>query len=177
MKKTLIGLALISMSGASVAAEHYSGRLSSMAGSGFATGHYSDGVLLNPSLGANFDANDRFALVINAGLLGTEKHKFLDNAEDLRDLIDEIDAQSGNLSQAQADRLVHLLERVDSGHVRGQPSANLTLSFPNEVLPVTLFYKTSGSVNAVSYVSDSDLTLIQNAVNQPFDSELITSSV
>lgn len=177
MKKSLIGLALIAASGASLATEHYSGRLSGMAGSGFVTGHYSDGVLLNPSLAAKHTANDHFALVINAGALGIEKHDIIDNVDDLSDLIDDINNSPANLTQAQADRLSQLLHRIDGNYVRATPSASVTLSIPNEVLSLALFYKASGSVNLLSDISDSDFDLIDNYVNQPFDPDDLSSTL
>jgi len=58
MKKTLLSLALIAASSSALATETYNGRLSGMAGAGYVTGGYSDGVLLNPSLIASYGEKD-----------------------------------------------------------------------------------------------------------------------
>ncbi len=177
MKKQLMGLAILAASGSSLATEVYSGRLSGMAGAGYATGHYSDGVLLNPSLLASYGEKDDFAVVLNLGALGIEKNDMKDNIDDLTDLIDEINATSDDLSQSQATRLMALLHSIDGSYIRGTPGASLTIALPNKLLSAALVYKATGSANLITHIDDSDFPLIEGNINQWFDPENLSSTL
>ena len=187
MKKTLLSLSLLSICGSAAASELYNGRISGMSGAGYVTSNYSDGVLLNSSMGAAHNTDDRFALVLNAGGVASDKDDLIDAMEDLVDYTDYLDEISNpdDISNAQdfepgmADILTGYLEKVEGKTVNALAGTSLVVSIPNEMVSVSLIAKASGSVSVFTYVDPADYVLIDTAAtaNQPFDTSDLQSSV
>ncbi|ACE85486.1 conjugal transfer protein TraF [Cellvibrio japonicus] len=176
MKKTLISLALLATSGSVLATELYNGRLSGMAGAGYVTGGYSDGVLLNPSLVASHGAKDDFALVINAGALGSDKDDLIDGLDDLVDFTDYLQSAT-NLTEADADELKRLMANVDDKTLGATFGASTVLAIPNSIISAALILKATGTVGLLANIDDSDYELIDDRTNTNFDPEDLQSSV
>lgn len=165
MKKTLLSVALLSAS-LPVVANEYHGSLSGMSGAAYSTGNYSEGVLLNPSLGAAYNPDkDDFALLISAGALISDKDDLVDQADDLVDLFDEIE-NSQFLTNAQATELKKRLNDIDGDNARAAVGANVVLSIPTELVSVALVVSARGNVTANPNVAESDLALIDRYLAQ-----------
>lgn len=176
MKKTLISLALIAASSNSLALENYNGRLSGMAGAGYVTGGYSDGVLLNPSLSATFKKDDDFALVINGGAYGADEDNLIDGLEDLADFTDYLN-NTTDLDESDADELKRLMANVDNKTLQGTGSASVVVAIPNTLISITLIAKASGSAGITPNIDENDYALIDGSVDGAFDPEDLQSSV
>lgn len=177
MKKTLLSLALIAASSGALATETYNGRLSGMAGAGYVTGGYSDGVLLNPSLIASYGEKDDFALVINGGAFGADEDDLIDGLDDLVDKIDQLE-NTTNLSEQDADELIALLENVDEKSLGVNLGGSVVVAIPNSFLSAAVIARTGGNVNVLTDVSDEDYETIEAAKGGDFDPEAeLTSSV
>jgi len=179
MKKTLLSLALIAISTPLLAAEQYNGRLSGMSGAGYVTGGYSDGVLLNPSLGAAHGETDSFAFVINAGALGSDKDDLIDSMDDLVDYVDYLDnnVDEDNLDPAMADTLIGHLENVANKTLQATAGGSLVIAIPNDVVSIAFIAKAHGTLGAATLIDEDDYTLIENSINAPFDLDDLQSSV
>lgn len=179
MKKTLLCLAILAISSPVLASEQYNGRLSGMSGAGYVTGGYSDGVLLNPSLGATHSETDDFAFAINAGALGSDKDDLLDSMDDLVDYIDYLDGLSSqaDLTPDMADDLIGYLENVADKTVQVAASGSLVIAIPNDIVSVSLIAKAHGTFGAATLVDEDDYDLIRNSINEPFDPNELQSSV
>jgi hypothetical protein len=181
MKKTLLSIALLSTSLSSLAGELH-GSLSGMSDAAYATGNYSEGVLLNPSLGAAYNPDkDDFALLIGAGALVSDKNEMLDQADELSNLLDDID-QSQTISKAQAQDLLSRLEAISGDTALVTAGANLVLSIPNELVSVALIASSQASVSVTPLITDEDLALVESyladdAQFNDFDSSELSSSV
>lgn len=179
MKKTLLCLAILAISSPTLASEQYNGRLSGMSGAGYVTGGYSDGVLLNPSLGTSHAESDDFALVINAGALGSDKDDLVDSMDDLVDYIDYLDGLSSqaDLTPDMADTLIGHLENVDDKTVQATASGSLVIAIPNDIVSISLIAKAHGTLGLATLVDEDDYALIENSINEPFDPNDLQSSV
>ncbi|WP_347331306.1 conjugal transfer protein TraF [Marinimicrobium locisalis] len=199
MKKTLLSLALITASGTAVAAEYYNGRLTGMAGAGYATGDYADGVVLNPSLGAAHGENDNFALILNGGLIGDDEDELLDGLEELSDYLEELEnrttsdlisevggfdpnnpddfeQQARALLEEEAEEAIRLLRNVDDRNTNVGASASFVMAFPNDTLSLSVVGKSYLEAAVVSQVDDGDYEYIRNAVGKAdFDAAQLDS--
>lgn len=168
MKKILTGFALFSASLPLVAGE-YHGSLSGMSGAAYSTGNYSEGVLLNPSLGAAYNPEkDDFALLLSAGGLASDKDKIIDQADDLVDLIDRIES-SQFLTTAQATELKSRLQAIDKDRAQVTAGANIVASLPTEMVSLAFILSARGSIFVSPDVADSDLELIDDYLTQNLD--------
>lgn len=200
MKRTLLSLALVAASGTAFAGDYYNGRLSGMSGAGIATGGYADGVVYNPSLGANFKPGDRFALVLNGGVLGEDEDDLLDGLEDLADYLDyleqrtaadvaddiqfdpnnpdpdNIEQQLRALQQDEADEAKRRLDGVANKTVDVGGGASFVISIPNNWLALSLVGTARLEAAVTSVVDESDYQLIDEAVDQAnFDADQLQS--
>lgn len=165
MKKTLLSIALVSVSLPSFAGE-YHGSLAGMSGAAYATGNYSEGVLLNPSLGAAYNPEkDSFALLLGAGAVLSDKEDLLDQADDLVDLFDDIE-NSDFLTNSQASELKQRLQDIDGDRAQVAVGANFAISIPTELVSVALIVSARGNVSLSPDVADSDLALIDRYLAQ-----------
>lgn len=168
MKKTLLSIALVSVSLPSFAGE-YHGSLSGMSGAAYSTGNYSEGVLLNPSLGAAYNPEkDDFALLLGAGAVVSDKEDLVDQADDLVDLFDEIE-NSQFLTTAQATELKKRLQDIDGDSARIAVGANVAVSIPTEIVSMAFIVSARGNVFLSPDVADSDLALIDHYLAQNLD--------
>jgi hypothetical protein len=168
MKKTLLSLALISASLPSLANEFH-GSFSGMSGAAYSTGNYSEGVLLNPSLGASYNPEkDDFALLLSAGALVSDKDDLLDQADELVDLLDDI-GSSQILNQEQAKDLKQRLENIDGDRARVGLGANIALSIPTEFVSMAFIVSARGHISLSPDIAKSDLDLIDRYVTQNLD--------
>jgi hypothetical protein len=168
MKKTLLSLALLSVSLPSLANEFH-GSFSGMSGAAYSTGNYSEGVLLNPSLGASYNPEkDDFALLLSAGALVSDKDDLIDQADELVDLLDEID-NSQILTIAQAEDLKERLGKISGDRAKVALGANIALSIPTEFVSMAFIVSARGNVSLSPNIDDSDLQLIENAIGGNFD--------
>ncbi len=168
MKKTLLSTALLSMALPSLAAELH-GSLSGMSGAAYATGNYSEGVLLNPSLGAYYNPEkDDFALLLSAGALISDQDDLIDQADELVDLFDDI-KNSQTLTDVQAEDLKTRIENIDGDSALLTIGSNLALSIPTEVVSMALIVNARGHVSLTSNVDENDFALIDQYVAQNFD--------
>lgn len=190
MNKTLLSIALLAAAGTASAGDYYNGRLSGMSGAGYATGGYADGVIYNPSLGANFKEGDRFALVLNAGALGEDEDDLLDGLEDLADYLEEleqmtassfmgdiqydpnnpdindIEQQAQQLQQAEAEEAKRRLDGVANKTAHVGAGASLVLSIPNNWLAVSLVSTARVEAAVASVVDEDDYAIIDDAIGQ-----------
>jgi len=168
MKKMLLSIALVSTSLPSFATE-YHGSLAGMSGAAYSTGNYSEGVLLNPSLGAAYNPEkDDFALLLGVGAVASDKDDLIDQAEELTDLLDEIE-NSANLTNAQAGNLKKRLQDIDGDRALISVGANLALSIPTETVSMAFIVSSRGNVSVSPNIADSDLALIDRYLTQNLD--------
>ncbi len=179
MKKTLLSLALVAVSGTAVAGDFYNGRLTGMSGAGLVTGNYTDGVLVNPSLAAAYDENDDFAIAINAGALASDEDDLVDGLDELVDFMDYLSEirDYQDLDAGLAEEAKQLLTEVDDKTASLSAGGSLVVSIPNSLLPAALVAKTRLTAGVTSLISDSDYTLLENSINQPFDPNDLQSEV
>jgi hypothetical protein len=179
MKKTLLSLALIAATSGAVASENFNGRLTGMSGAGLVTAGYADGVLANPSMGAAFGEKDDVALVINAGGVGSDKDELIDAMDELVDYVDYLDSITNveDLNQDMADTLIDRIRAVENKGVNVNAGASVVLAIPNEVLSLAFIAKARAQLGVVTLIDQDDYALIENAVNSPFDTEDLNSSV
>lgn len=176
MKKTLLSLALVAASSQVLATELYNGRISGMAGAGYVTGGYSDGLLFNPSLAASFKDNDDLALVINGGALAGSYEDLVDNLDDLVDLTDRLE-YADNLVPGDAVELKRLLRAVDGESLDATLGASVVVAIPNSYLSAALVVKATGTLGAMVDIADSDFDFVENSINRPFEPEDLQSAV
>lgn len=168
MKKALLSAAMLSASLPSLAAELH-GSMSGMSGAAYATGNYSEGVLLNPSLGANYNPEkDDFALLLSAGALLSDQDDFIDQADELVDLFDRIEA-SETLTTSQANELKSRLQDIDGDSALISLGSSLALSIPTELVSVALTVSARGNVSLTPDILDEDLALIDQYVANNID--------
>lgn len=168
MKKTLLSVALVGVSLPTFAGEFH-GSLSGMSGAAYSTGNYSEGVLLNPSLGAAYNPEkDDFAVLIGAGAVATDKDDMIDQADDLADLIDEIE-NSQFLTNAQATELKARLLDIDGDRAQVAVGANIALSIPTELVSTAFIVSARGNVSLSPDVTSEDLALIDRYLAQNLD--------
>ena len=179
MKKTLLSLALIAAASGAVASEEFNGRLTGMSGAGLVTAGYADGVLANPSMGAAFGEKDDVALVINAGGVGSDKDELIDAMDELVDYVDYLDSITNvqDLNQDMADTLIDRIRAVEDKGVNVNAGASVVLAIPNEVLSLAFIAKARAQLGVVTLIDQDDYALIENAVDSPFDTEDLNSSV
>lgn len=179
MKKTLLSLALIAATSGAVASEYFNGRLTGMSGAGLVTAGYADGVLANPSMGAAFGEKDDVALVINAGGVGSDKDELIDAMDELVDYVDYLDSITNveDLNQDMADTLIDRIRAVEDKGVNVNAGASVVLAIPNEVLSLAFIAKARAQLGVITLIDQDDYALIENAVNSPFDTEDLNSSV
>ena len=168
MKKTLLSVALVSATLPSFA-EDFHGSLSGVSGAAYATGNYSEGVLLNPSLGAAFNPEkDDFALLIGAGALYNDKDDLIDQADELVDLFDDIE-NSTTLSEAQATELKNRLEAIDGDQALVTLGANTVIAIPTNLVSVAFILSAHGNISLAPDVAQSDIDLIDAYLDQNLD--------
>lgn len=165
MKKTLLSIALMGASLPSFATEFH-GSLSGVSGAAYATGNYSEGVLLNPSLGAAYNPDkDAFALLIGAGALYNDKDELIDQADELVDLFDEIE-NSATLDASQADELKDRLQAIDGDLTVATLGANTVISIPTNLVSMAFIASAQGNLVLTPDVAQSDIDLIDDYLNQ-----------
>lgn len=168
MKKTLLSITLASVSLSTMASE-YHGSLSGMSGAAYSTGHYSEGVLLNPSLGASYNPEkDDFALLLGAGAITADEQDLVDQADDLVDLFDDIES-SQFLTTAQATELKKRLRDIDGDSARVAVGANIALSIPTTLVSTAFIISARGNIFLSPDITDSDLQLIDAYLAQNLD--------
>ncbi len=179
MKKTLLSVALFTAATGTAASENYNGRLTGMSGAGFVTAGYADGVLANPSMGAAFGEKDDVALVINAGGVGSDKDELIDAMDELVDYVDYLDSITNvqDLNQGMADTLIERIRAVEDKHVDVNAGASVVLAIPNDVLSLAVIAKARAQLGVITLIDQNDYELIENAVDSPFDTEDLNSSV
>lgn len=150
-------------------AQSLHGSLSGMSGAGYVTGNYSEGVILNPSLGASYDPDkDNFALLLNLGVQVTDKDDLIDHVDDIVDLTDEIES-SMIMSSDQGNELIDMLTSIDGDVAYVSAGGGAVVSIPNKYLSLALIANVRGNVLATPIVADSDIDLIENAIGGSFD--------
>ena len=179
MKKTLLSMALLAAATGTAASENFNGRLTGMSGAGLVTAGYADGVLANPSMGAAFGEKDDFALVINAGGIGTDKDDLIDAMDELVDYVDFLDGISNvqDLDRGMADTLIDRIRAVENKRVDVNAGASVVIAIPNDVLSLAVIAKARAQLGAITLIDQNDYALIENAINSPFDTEDLNSAV
>lgn len=168
MKKTLLSVALVSASLPAVA-DQFHGSLSGVSGAAYSTGNYSEGVLLNPSLGAAYNPDkDDFALLLGAGALYNDKDDLIDQADELVDLFDELE-NATILSEAQANELKDRLEAIDGDMTVATLGANMVLSIPTDLVSVAFIASAHGNLVLTPDIAQSDIDLIDEYLAQNLD--------
>ncbi|MDZ4262553.1 MAG: conjugal transfer protein TraF, partial [Pseudomonadota bacterium] len=138
-------------------------------GAAYSTGNYSEGVLLNPSLGASYNPEkDDFALLFGAGAVASDENDLVDHADELADLFDEIE-NSEFLTTTQASELKNRLQDIDGDSAHIEVGANIALSIPTELVSMAFIVSTRGNIFLSPDVADSDLALIDDYVAQNLD--------
>jgi hypothetical protein len=165
MKKTLLSMALVSAALPSLATEFH-GSLAGMSGAGFATGNYSEGVLLNPSLGAAYNPDkDDFALLLGLGAVAADRDDLIDQADDLVDLLDGIE-RSNTLTSAQASELKDRLQNINGDRALISLGANVGISIPTEWVSMAFIVSARGNISVSPDVAESDFALIDRYLAQ-----------
>lgn len=179
MKKTLMSIALLAATGSVVASENYNGRLTGMSGAGYVTAGYLDGVLLNPSLGAGFGETDDFAIAFNAGGVASDKDDLIDAMDELVDYVDYLDSITNvqDLNAGMADILIERIRAVENKGVQGNAGGSLVIAIPNDLVALSLIAKARAQIGVVTLIDEGDYALIENSVDQPFDTADLNSSV
>src|SRR5690606_37503108 len=143
------------------------------------TGGYTDGVLLNPSLGAACGESDDFAIVLNLGALASDKDDLIDAMDDLVDHVDYLDGFSSyrDLTWDDADQLIKYIEEVDNKAVTVNAGASLVVAIPNDFMSISLIAKARAQLGALTIVDESDYALILSNIGRTFDTQDLQSSV
>lgn len=176
MKKTLLSMALVSAALPSLATEFH-GSLAGMSGAGFSTGNYSEGVLLNPSLGAAYNPDkDDFALLLGLGAVASDRDDLIDQADSLVDLLDEIESSS-TLTNAQATDLKDRLQKIDGDRALISLGANLGISIPTEWVSMAFIVSARGNISVSPDIADSDFALIDSYLAQNLDPSLLETDL
>lgn len=171
IKRIAFFSALMSLIVGSSHAQTLHGSLSGMSGAGYVTGNYSEGVLLNPSLGAAYNPDkDSFALLLSAGALLSDKDDLIDKADELVDLTDVI-RNSQVMSAQQGYELLDRLEAIDGNIASVSVGANVVISIPNEYMSLAFIVNARGNVMITPDIAESDLALIPDAIGGVFDPE------
>lgn len=178
MKKALLSIALMTTS-MTISADYDNGRLTGMSGAGYASGGYTDGVLRNPSLGASFEENDSFAIVVNGGALGAADRELLDDVEEFQDFLDELSSitDASDLTPELADRTIERLSALDDQKAVLDVGGSVVVAIPNDVISLSFIAKTRVEARAMTLIDEGDYELIENSVNNPFDPEDLNSSL
>lgn len=192
MKRSLLTLTLLGLSGTALADANFNGRLTGLSGAGYVTGGYVDGVLYNPSQAAAFGDKDDGALVINLGALGDDEDDLIDGVEELSDYLDELEvrtsdtdqfiedefqnvdpndpnqvqARANELLQEEADEAIARLEAVGDKTVNIDGGASIVLAIPNDLLSVSLVGQTRLEAALTTVLDDSDFEYIESAVGE-----------
>lgn len=182
MKKTLLSLALLAASTGALATETYDGRLSGMAGAGYVTGGYSDGVLLNPSLAASYGEKDDFAWVNSIGGIANHDEKYIDDLQDdIDDLVEFTDylneANIEDLTEANAEELKRLMTQVDEKELTLIGGGSIVISIPNSFLSLALVSKASIAGSGYIDIDEDDYDFIDEQTGEAFDPDDLQSSV
>jgi hypothetical protein len=160
MKKSLLTIALLAASTTATANELYNGRVSGMAGAGYVTAGYADGVLYNPSLLANFGESDDGALVLNLGALAQDPDDLIDHLDDLVDLTDRV--QGTNILRSQdADELTYLLQQIDEKTIQVTGGGSLVVAIPTNVISAAFVAKGTFALSGTPDVNDDDYATIE----------------
>ena len=180
MKKTLLSAALVSATLPSFAGELH-GSFSGMSGAAYSTGNYSEGVLLNPSLGASYNPEkDDFALLLGIGAALSDKDDLIDQADDLVDLFDEIE-NSSSLTTGQATDLKNRLKTIDGNSALVSLGINAAISIPTELVSMAFIASTHGNISLNPNIAEEDLDLIDSYVTQGLDpsslEDVLSSSI
>lgn len=163
MKKSILALSIMATS-AAVGAAEFHGALSGMSNAGYVTGNYSEGVLLNPSLGAAYGEKDDFALLFSVGALVSDKDELLDQAEDLADVLDVID-QSGKITLVQAKDVLNRLNNIDGDLASVQLGGNLVVAIPNDFVSLSFIADVKGFVSVTPEVTNEDKDIFNSVIN------------
>lgn len=179
MKKTLLSIALLTASSSAMADQVYNGRLTAMSGAGFVTGDYTDGVLLNPSLGASYGEQDDFALVLNAGALGSDEDELLDGLEEMVDFLDHLSSikDTQDLDRDLADQAIAHLRGVDGKDANLAAGGSVVLALPGGAASLAFIAKSRIDASVATVVSENDYELIENSIGTSFDPVSLDSGV
>lgn len=181
MKKLILSIFMLSLSLTAFANEFH-GSLSGMSNAAYATGNYSEGVILNPSLGAYYNPDkDNFSLLIGLGGTLSDKDNLIDQAEDISDIFDTID-YAGLVTQQQASDLLSKLQKIDGDKAVLNAGANIVLSIPNDVVSFAIVANSRAAISIKPDVSDADLKYLSVYVNgdepgENFETDGFTSTV
>lgn len=180
MKTIILSIALLSISGITMANGLHNGRLTGMSGAGYATGGYADGVLYNPSLGAAYRDNDDLALVLNGGAGGSDEEDLIEGLEDLTDYLDYLNSITTyeDLDPDMAEEAIRLLQNVNAKTADVGASGSVVLAIPNRVISLALIGRSRVSASVTSLVDENDYQVIRDAVGEfDFDPDELNSSV
>ncbi|MDQ2077999.1 conjugal transfer protein TraF [Marinimicrobium sp. ABcell2] len=179
MKKTLLSLALLAATGTAYASDLGNARLAGLSGAGYATGSYADGVLYNPSLGASFKEGDRFAVVGSVGAFISADVELLDDLDELTDFLDELDAITSyqDLTPDLAQRAISHLENIEDQYVLLDVGTSLVVAIPNNLVSVSFIHRSRLSADVYTVVDEEDYLRIENAINDYFDPDDLSSSI
>lgn len=154
-------------------ADVFNARTSAMGGIGLAGTDFKNAAMINPALVARYNEADDFALNLNVGVLGSDQDELLDNAEDLDDLIDELEGRDVTADDVQA--FSDLLTELDGAIATVGAGANLQAVIPNQYVSTALFVSAAAYVGVAAAV---DLGDIDNIIEgQPLDGDLLDTSI
>ena len=184
MKKFKLGILAANIMFASTgvnALEAYNGKIMAMSGAGLASGDFSYGGLLNPALAANFTEDDDFDINLNIGVLASDEDELIDNADDLVDIIDDIDGLDPSLVTGELTDLRDTLLDIDGATARVNGGASVQFSFPNELVATSVFITANAAIGAATIVDPDDIALldalIAGTITDPIDETTLETSV
>lgn len=171
MKKLLsavCSLAVVQMAHADV----WQGNSNAMGGAGYISGKYSESVLLNPSmLAVNAPEKGGLGIKLGFGVLASDPDDLVSQAEDLRDLADEI-RNSSVMSSAQGSELKQKLSGINEDTLFFDVGAHLAVSIAaKQNISLAFIFKTNSQVALAPNVASSDMALIDSYVGKAFDPE------
>ena len=99
--------------------------------------------------------------------------------DELVDYVDYLDSISNvqDLNQGMADTLIERIRAVEDKHVDVNAGASVVLAIPNDVLSLAVIAKARAQLGVITLIDQNDYELIENAVDSPFDTEDLNSSV
>lgn len=170
MKKVFMGIALSSCSALAFSTEVLHGALSGVSGAGYATGDFSEGVLLNPSLLASGSpTKGGFSAMLGFGVAASDADDLITQADDLADLTDLI-SNTNSMTTSQASDLKLRLKDIDDDSANINAGANFVLAFASkENISAALVVNAFTQAALTPKVADGDLVLIDSFVNKQWD--------
>jgi len=182
MRKTLLARAI---TGALVSplivtlaqADVYDARSLARGGTGMTMGEYNQ-ALYNPALLNRFDENDDFSFAVNVAAIASDKDGFIDAADDIESLLDELESNpppAGPARDQAIDDSEAALLNISGKLAQVEAGGALMVAIPNNTLPVAFVAKAKAGIGTSFTYDPTDRTILEDIANGISDQNDLTS--